>query len=312
MRKHKTFILEWNPAISSYTWERFEADLAEEELPWEFNWSIWDHEQVRYGDRFYLIKCGEGKTGIVMSGTFCGEAYEAEDWSGHGRQTFYANMNLDTMINSEKCPILTTEELEAAVPDFQWKGGHSGRVLPENYAKTLDEMWKSWLKTHRDVFDMKSALYDEYEITKQLASELDIALEIALEAHKGTYDLDGNPVILHPLAVCNAGKTETEKVVGLLHDVVEDSAHWSFKDLASAGISTKSIAALKLLTKAPGRDYMEYVKNICESGNKTALHVKVNDLRNNISRGLSGGHAELVKKHTTALMYILQQHPELR
>ena len=48
------------------------------------------------------------------------------------------------------------------------------------------------------------------------------ALRIALEAHEGQKDLDGNPVILHPMAVALAGRNRQEQIAGLLHDVVED------------------------------------------------------------------------------------------
>ena len=49
------------------------------------------------------------------------------------------------------------------------------------------------------------------------------ALRIALEAHEGQKDLDGNPVILHPMAVALAGRNHQEQIAGLLHDVVEDT-----------------------------------------------------------------------------------------
>lgn len=46
------------------------------------------------------------------------------------------------------------------------------------------------------------------------------ALRIALKAHEGQKDLDGNPVILHPMAVAVAGRNREEQIAGLLHDVV--------------------------------------------------------------------------------------------
>ncbi|MGI5848349.1 MAG: hypothetical protein ACOX5T_10070 [Candidatus Cryptobacteroides sp.] len=49
------------------------------------------------------------------------------------------------------------------------------------------------------------------------------ALRIAIDAHEGQKDLDGKPVILHPLAVGLSGRNEIEQKVGFLHDVVEDS-----------------------------------------------------------------------------------------
>ena len=67
-------------------------------------------------------------------------------------------------------------------------------------------------------------------------SQIEIALEIALRAHRGQRDLDGKPVILHPLTVALKGNNENEIVAGLLHDVVEDTGY-SFDDLLNAGIN---------------------------------------------------------------------------
>ena len=53
--------------------------------------------------------------------------------------------------------------------------------------------------------------------------QVELALQIALDAHKGQVDLDGKPAILHALAVGMAGENLTEICVGYLHDVVEDS-----------------------------------------------------------------------------------------
>ena len=58
-------------------------------------------------------------------------------------------------------------------------------------------------------------------------STLARAIEIAVSAHKGQKDKSGAEYILHPLRVMERGKTEVEKICGVLHDVVEDS-DWTF------------------------------------------------------------------------------------
>lgn len=154
-RKTKTFILEWRPAISSYKMENFEDEFENFDDAW-FNWSVWDWKDLEEGDEFYMIKCGEGVTGIVMHGEFVSEAYQDEDWSGKGRVVYYADMEPDIMIHPDKCRLLTTQALEAALPDFQWNGGHSGRVLPDAYADKLREMWNEYLAMNDDFFDDES------------------------------------------------------------------------------------------------------------------------------------------------------------
>ena len=48
------------------------------------------------------------------------------------------------------------------------------------------------------------------------------AIEIALEAHKGALDKGGNPYILHPLRLMLQMDSEEEMIVAILHDVVEE------------------------------------------------------------------------------------------
>lgn len=130
-------------------------------------------------------------------------------------------------------------------------------------------------------------------------NQIDIAVNIAAKAHAGQLDKDNNPVILHPLTVGMAGKTELEKVVGFLHDVVEDT-EYTFEDLRGEGISEEAIDTLRLLTHTKDTPYDEYLDKIISSGNKTAINVKLNDLTHNLQRGRAGGHWEIVKKHEAA------------
>jgi hypothetical protein len=65
-------------------------------------------------------------------------------------------------------------------------------------------------------------------------------IKIAMEAHEGQRDRDGNAVILHPLLVGSMGVTDAEKCVGFLHDVVEDT-DWTFDDLRNEKVETMPV-----------------------------------------------------------------------
>ena len=110
------------------------------------------------------------------------------------------------------------------------------------------------------------------------------ALQIALDAHKGQKDLDGKPAILHPIAVGIMGGNDAEIKAGFLHDVVEDS-DLTLDDLRRKGVDEEVLAALELLTHDKTTDYFEYVHRIVRSGNCTAIHTKINDLKHNLDRG---------------------------
>ena len=109
-------------------------------------------------------------------------------------------------------------------------------------------------------------------------------LQIALDAHKGQKDLDGKPAILHPIAVGIMGSNDAEIKAGFLHDVVEDS-DLTIDDLRSKGVDEEVLTALELLTHDKETDYFEYVHRIAHSGNCTAIHTKINDLKHNLDRG---------------------------
>ena len=126
------------------------------------------------------------------------------------------------------------------------------------------------------------------------------ALRIAIDAHEGQKDLDGKPVILHPLTVGLAGKDRQEMIAGFLHDVVEDT-DVTFDALLEQGVDEGIVDALRLLTHDKGTDYYDYVKRIIDSGNPIALAVKRNDLTHNLQRGRAGGHWKQVQKHEKAL-----------
>ena len=111
-------------------------------------------------------------------------------------------------------------------------------------------------------------------------STLERAIEIATEAHRGQFDKAGNDYIGHPLRVMTAGKTTEEKIVGVLHDVVEDT-DWTFERLTAEGFSTKVIEALRCVTKlSENEPYDKFIARVKE--NPLAVAVKLNDLSDNM------------------------------
>ena len=109
---------------------------------------------------------------------------------------------------------------------------------------------------------------------------LERAIEIAVEAHKGQIDKGGSPYILHPLRVMGNVDGESEKIVAVLHDVVEDS-DWTVDALLAEGFSVEVIEALKTVTKeSEDEDYDLFIQRAMQ--NPTGRKVKVADLRDNL------------------------------
>ena len=117
-------------------------------------------------------------------------------------------------------------------------------------------------------------------------ADLDRALQVATEAHRGQKDRYGDPFILHPLRVMLRCRTEDEKIVALLHDVVEKSER-TLGDLNRDGFSSEVIAAVEGLTKREGEPYLDYIVRARE--NALARAVKQADLQDHMDAVLDRG-----------------------
>ena len=108
---------------------------------------------------------------------------------------------------------------------------------------------------------------------------LDKAIAISRIAHDGQVDKAGKPYIDHPLRVMNNMETVEEKIVGVLHDAVEDS-DLTLEDLRIAGFSDVIIEAIDAITKREGEKRKDYLNRVMN--NPLALRVKIADMTDNM------------------------------
>lgn len=106
----------------------------------------------------------------------------------------------------------------------------------------------------------------------------DKALEIATEAHKGQERWGGDPYIIHPVRVAERMATWTEKIVAILHDVVEDTPV-SLADL-SEHFPPIIIEAIDAISRRENELYFVYIHRC--SCNNLARKVKIADLFDNM------------------------------
>lgn len=113
-----------------------------------------------------------------------------------------------------------------------------------------------------------------------LQEQLIRATQIAVEAHTGHTDKNGQPYLGHVLRVMSAGHTLQEKIVGALHDVIEDS-DWTLEGLEKEGFSDEILSAVDAMTHDNDSEtYEEYLLRIQK--NPIATRVKLNDLSDNM------------------------------
>jgi (p)ppGpp synthase/HD superfamily hydrolase len=111
-----------------------------------------------------------------------------------------------------------------------------------------------------------------------MTQTLERAIAIAATAHAGQVDKGGAPYILHPLKVMLRMTTLEERIVAVLHDVVED-CEISLDDLRKEGFSEEVLSAIESVTKAPGESYEDFVERAAQ--NPIGRVVKLADLQEN-------------------------------
>lgn len=138
------------------------------------------------------------------------------------------------------------------------------------------------------------------------------AIKIADKAHRGQTDKYNAPYIAHPMRVMNMGKTLDEKIVGILHDVVEDCPEYSIDYLRKEGFSEEILFAIQCLTKIdPNETYENFIARIERS--PLAIAVKLHDLADNmdlkrVNRPLSEKDLKRFNKYLKAYRYLSEKY----
>lgn len=109
-------------------------------------------------------------------------------------------------------------------------------------------------------------------------NDLERAIQLAVEAHAGDTDKAGETYIRHPLRLMQQMETETERVVAVLHDVVEDT-EYDLDDIEHK-FGTEVRDAVDAVTKRDGEDYEGLIDRA--AANSIARSVKIADLEDNM------------------------------
>lgn len=109
---------------------------------------------------------------------------------------------------------------------------------------------------------------------------LEKALSIASMAHEGQLDKGGNPYILHCIQLMMVMDTEDERILSLLHDVLEKT-NVTLEELKENGFPEHLEKPLLLLTKKPRVSYKKYIEAIAE--NPLATKIMMADISHDIN-----------------------------
>ena len=109
-------------------------------------------------------------------------------------------------------------------------------------------------------------------------STIERAIQIAATAHQGQVDKAGEPYVLHPLRIMLTLEGEEERIVAVLHDVVEDS-EWTLESLRNEGFSENVLDAIDSVTRREGESYEAFVARSAE--HPIGRRAKLADLADN-------------------------------
>lgn len=116
-------------------------------------------------------------------------------------------------------------------------------------------------------------------------STLALAIELAAKTYGDTLGKDGKPAIFHPLRVMMAEyevEGDEHRIVGVLHDLLEDWPGWTLEGLRDRGFAPHILDAIDAITRREGEEYMAYIARC--AANEIARDVKLADLADNIQR----------------------------
>ncbi len=131
------FILRWNPGISSFTLDDYRDFMTKYPKGFRINWSVYEWQEAHEGDTYYMVRVGEGNTGLVFFGDFLSEPVEGDDWDGKNFKRRYVDISCHMCRSADEPTWLSIDELNEAIPEVDWAHGHSGELLSEESKEKL-------------------------------------------------------------------------------------------------------------------------------------------------------------------------------
>ena len=138
------------------------------------------------------------------------------------------------------------------------------------------------------------------------STDVEKARDLAISAHYGMVDKAGAPYIMHPERVADRLDKLEEKVVGWLHDVVEDTD--VTLDAIRKGFGYETSMAVDAITHRKGESWSNYLTRV--KANAVATAVKISDLTDNLNLSrlpkITPKDVERAEKYTRALRFLME------
>jgi 5-methylcytosine-specific restriction protein A len=131
-------------------------------------WRCRSHKTIKPGDRAFLAKVGSPPRGIFGSGRIASEPFLSQHWNGADKDVPKVLIEFDVLLNPEKDPILTVDNLNKGnLAKQNWTPQSSGVSIKHEVVDELEEKWFEFLRTQ----DIRYNPFSESNATKQIYVE---------------------------------------------------------------------------------------------------------------------------------------------
>ena len=144
---------------------------------------------------------------------------------------------------------------------------------------TLREATRDFLSHLPECYAHAEIVYHTRYDQEQYLPLLLRAIDLASTHHLSQRDKGGERYFGHPVRVAENCDTDEQRIVALMHDLLEDTPVTA-QQLLDDGFPTHIVEAVQALTRQPGETYEQFIDRL--SPNAIARRVKIADLLDNM------------------------------
>lgn len=149
MSNSNTYLFTWNP--QRWEWKDIEEYIENINTSGKANirWSCGNTNNIKKGDRAFLMRLGEAPKGIIGSGYITSSPVIQKHWSGESKKAKYVNIDFESLLNPEKDKILTLEEIKKhdKLSSQNWTPQASGISIQRECKEYFEKVWFDFLTT---------------------------------------------------------------------------------------------------------------------------------------------------------------------
>lgn len=145
-----TYLLTYNPR--NFQWHTLAED-AEKSASGVTKRHRWNarHKDITTGNRVFLLKQGQGKTGIMAAGRVTSEPFFDDHWHERARvgaQARYVHVEFERILNPTTERLLSVADRKEHLATLYLDTRFSGRHIPDDAAEELEKLWSQHLERH--------------------------------------------------------------------------------------------------------------------------------------------------------------------